>query len=289
MLKHLLKSTSAISKRTFSTNAFGSLKDKVAVVVGSGNAGEEWGIGMSTSILFARMGAKVVSVSNIEANTKAVTDAILSEGGDAVGYTADVTKYDDVTGLVNKVMEQYGQADIVVNAGVHNANPNGFAKFNEKLWMDSININCNAQFQLIHQFLPHMQERGIGNFIHYTTIAGSVGLGIGKQRHAYAAGKAAAAVLTKRIGIENAKKGIRGNVIQIGYVAGPLVTRAVANAGADIDAVTAQRDSYVPRGKQGTPMEIANTAVFLASDESSFINGNDIFVDGGGSHCTYGP
>ena len=78
-------------------------------------------------------------------------------------------------------------------------------------------------------------------------------------------------------------------MIQIGYVSGPLVNRAVAQGGADIDAVTAQRDSYVPRQKQGTPEEIANVAVFLSSDESAFINASDIFVDGGGSGCTYGP
>lgn len=72
-------------------------------------------------------------------------------------------------------------------------------------------------------------------------------------------------------------------------MSGPLVNRAVAQGGADLGAVTAQRDSYVPRQKQGTPEEIANVAVFLSSDESSFINAADIFVDGGGSGCTYGP
>ena len=101
------------------------------------------------------------------------------------------------------------------------------------------------QFQLVHQFLPHFEERGAGNIIHFTTVAGSVGLGVGKQRHAYAAGKAGAAVFTKRIGVEYAKKGIRGNVIQIGYISGPLVNRAVAQGGADIGAVTATRDAYV--------------------------------------------
>ena len=121
-----------------------------------------------------------------------------------------------------------------------------------------------------------------------------MGLGIGNQRHAYAAGKSGAATLTKRIGVEYAKKGIRGNVIGIGYVTGPLVNRAVASAiagGANttLEKVTATRDSYVPRGKQILPEEVAQTAAFLASDASSAINATEIYADGGSSGCTYGP
>ena len=106
---------------------------------------------------------------------------------------------------------------------------------------------------------------------------------------AYAAGKAAAATLTRRLGVENATKGVRGNVIAIGYVTGPLVNRAVANAGADIDAVTAVRDAYVPRKTQGTPFEVASIAAFLASEDSALINGTEVYADGGSHGCTYGP
>ena len=114
------------------------------------------------------------------------------------------------------------------------------------------------------------------------------------QRHAYAAGKSGAAVLTKRVGVEHAKQGIRGNVIGIGYVTGPLVNRAVSQAiagGANttLEKVTAVRDSYVPRGKQILPEEVAQTAAFLASDASSAINATEIYADGGSSGCTYGP
>ena len=191
--------------------------------------------------------------------------------------------------LLERVKAEYGGADILINAGVHNAMPNGFKKVTEEYWKDAIDVNLHAQFQLIHQFVPHFEERGSGCIVHFTTVAGSVGLGLGKQRHPYAAGKAAAAVLTKRIGVEYAQKGIRSNVIQIGYVSGPLVNRAVAAGGADLSAVTATRDSYVPRGRQGQPEEIANVAAFLCSEEASFINASDIFADGGSAGCTYGP
>jgi NAD(P)-dependent dehydrogenase (short-subunit alcohol dehydrogenase family) len=101
-------------------------------------------------------------------------------------------------------------------------------------------------------------------------------------------------VLTKRVGVEHAKEGIRGNVIGIGYVSGPLVNRAVAQAIAGgskttIEKVTAGRDAYVPRGYQITPEEVAHTAAFLAGDLSSAINGTEIYADGGTSGCTFGP
>jgi 3-oxoacyl-[acyl-carrier protein] reductase len=279
------------TKRALSTNSqFCDLSGKVIVVAGAGNPPEEGhGIGATTSLLLARRGAKVVSVSNVDINANTITDCILQEGNEGMGLVADCTKADDAKMILDETIAKYGHVDGMINAGVHNAMPNGFGKMTEDYWKNAIDINLHAHFQLVHQFLPHFEERGTGNIMHFTTIAGSVGLGIGKQRHSYAAGKAGAAVFTKRIGAEYATKGIRANVIQIGYVSGPLVNRAVAQGGADIDAVTAQRDSYVPRQKQGTPEEIANVAVFLSSDESAFINASDIFVDGGGSGCTYGP
>ena len=121
-----------------------------------------------------------------------------------------------------------GKVDVLINAGIHSALPMGFGKMTEEAWTKGIDLNLNAHFQLIHKFLPIFKEQQKGNIIHFTTIAGSVGLGIGTQRHAYAAGKSGAATLTKRIGVEHAKEGIRGNVIGIGYVTGPLVNRAVA-------------------------------------------------------------
>jgi NAD(P)-dependent dehydrogenase (short-subunit alcohol dehydrogenase family) len=153
-----------------------------------------------------------------------------------------------------------------------------------------MNLNLNAQYSLINTFLPQMtsQENG-GNFVFVSTIAATVGLGLGKQRHGYAAGKAGAATLTRRIGIEYAKEGIRGNVIEAGYIMSPLVTRAVEQAGADVGSVEAGRDAYTPRGKQGVPMDVAYASLYLASDEANFINGVKIPVDGGTSSCTYGP
>eukprot|EP00657_Telonema_sp_P-1_P007926 TRINITY_DN2831_c0_g1_i1.p1 TRINITY_DN2831_c0_g1~~TRINITY_DN2831_c0_g1_i1.p1 ORF type:complete len:217 (-),score=62.21 TRINITY_DN2831_c0_g1_i1:124-774(-) len=207
---------------------------------------------------------------------------------------ADCTNGEGVQSVLDFAKEQYGSVDCVINAGIHSALPMGFGKMTEEAWDRGIALNLTAHFQIIHKFLPHFLENGGGNFIHFTTIASSVGLGLGAQRHAYAAGKSAAATLTMRVGVENAKKNVRGNVVGIGYVTGPLVNRAVEQAiagGANthIDKVTATRDAYVPRGYQLIPSEVANVAAFLASDQSSGINGTEIYCDGGSSGCTYGP
>lgn len=271
------------------------LEGKVVVVGGAGNPPEEGhGIGAMTSIVLARQGAKVVSVSNVDLNCQTVTKAIEAEGNSGMAFTADCTKMGDVDKLVKAVMAEHGKVDVLINAGIHSALPMGFGKMTEEAWKVGIDLNLNAHFNLIHGFMPIFLEQQSGNIIHFTTIASSVGLGLGNQRHAYAAGKSGAATLTKRIGVEHAKQGIRGNVMGIGYVTGPLVNRAVAQAikgGANttIEKVTAVRDSYVPRGSQILPEEVAHAAAFLASDASSAINGTEIYCDGGSSGCTYGP
>mgnify|MGYP006149018957 CR=1 FL=1 len=291
----------ALSRRSFA-RSFSTrppaplpLEDKVIVVAGAGNPpAEGHGIGAWTSIVMARQGAHVISVSNDAVNAETATAAIHDEGNSGMAHVADCTKAAEVEQLVQACIEKYGRVDVVVNAGIHSALPMGFGKMTEDAWQVGIDLNLNAHFHLVHKFLPVFEKQQSGNFIHFTTIASTVGLGIGPQRHAYAAGKSGAATLTKRIGVEYAKQGIRANVIGIGYVAGPLVNRAVAQAisrGANttIEKVTAVRDSYVPRGKQIRPEEVANTAAFLASDASSAVNGTEIYADGGSSGCTYGP
>ncbi len=297
MLKSIFTKTSktlqvplgTLSKKYFST---GRLSGKTVVVCGAGNnADEEWGVGKYSSILLAREGANVVSVSNNSDHANGTTEIIKKEGNSGLSVTADCTSPEDVQRLLDETMKNFGQVDCLVNAGVYDAQPNGFEKIsNLERWNQSMNLNLNAQFSLISTFLPQMtsQDNG-GNFIFVSTIAATVGLGLGQQRHGYAAGKAGACTLTRRIGVEYAPQGIRGNTIEAGYIASPLVTRAVSNAGASLDKVTAVRDAYVPRGKQGVPKDVANAVVFLASDDASFINGVKLPVDGGTSSVTYGP
>jgi len=126
------------SARTFSAG-FGRLDGKVAVVAGAGNPPEEGhGIGAYTSLVLARMGATVVSVSNEAANAQTVTDAILAEGNNAMAYTADCTKAGDVEGLLDSVKSNYGKVDVLINAGIHSALPMGFGKMDESAWAPAL-------------------------------------------------------------------------------------------------------------------------------------------------------
>lgn len=269
---------------------YADLQGKVIVNAGAGNPpAEGHGIGATTSLALARLGAKVVSVSNVAENCETVTDAVLKEGGEGISFTADCTKMADCEKLLKAVLDKYGKVDVMINAGIHTALPMGFAKMTEEKWHQNISLNLHAHFNLIHTFLTPFQEQKSGVIQHFTTFGSAVALGMGNQRHGYFAGKCAAATLTRRIGIENAKNGIRANVVSIGYTTGPLVNRAVAKVGASIEAVTATRDGNVPRGYQITPDEVANVAVFLASDMSSGINASEVFADGGNHGCTYGP
>lgn len=272
------------------SNPYADLAGKIIVCAGAGNPpAEGHGIGAATSLALARQGAKVISVSNVAENCETVTKALINEGFEGVSHVADCTRMGDCEQLLKAVLDKYGKVDVMINAGIHTALPMGFAKMTEEKWHLNISLNLHAHFNLIHTFLPTFQEQKRGNIMHFTTFGSAVALGMGNQRHGYFAGKGAAATLTRRIGIENAKNGIRANVLSIGYTTGPLVNRAVAKVGASLEAVTATRDGNVPRGVQITPDEIASVAVFLASDASSAINATEVFADGGNHGCTYGP
>ena len=289
----LLVRANALQRGFAAASADGRLAGKTVVVCGAGNdEGEAFGIGKMTAVVCAQQGANVVAVSNNKSHADGTAAAIAADPacvGTCLGVTADCTSQDEVKELLAAAVAKYGGVDCLINAGVYDAQPNGFGKLDAPRWMASMELNLHAQFYLVDTFLPAFQERGCGNFVFVSTIAGSVGLGVGQQRHGYAAGKAGASTLTKRIGVEYAKDGVRGNVVEAGYVASPLVTRAVDQAGADHGKVGAVRDAYTPRGKQGDPVDVAYACAFLASDEASFINAVTLPVDGGTSSVTYGP
>eukprot|EP00927_Polykrikos_kofoidii_P055499 TRINITY_DN49745_c0_g1_i1.p1 TRINITY_DN49745_c0_g1~~TRINITY_DN49745_c0_g1_i1.p1 ORF type:complete len:334 (+),score=52.52 TRINITY_DN49745_c0_g1_i1:54-1004(+) len=288
--RRMFAATQRVSTSSHVPNLLSDLQGKVIVVAGAGNPPVEGnGIGATTSLTLARQGAIVVSVSDVPENCETVTAAVEHEGNIGMSHVSDCTNIADCKQLLDAVLLRYGKVDVLINAGIHCALPMGFAKMTPEKWDNGIAVNLNAHFNLIHTFLPTFQAQRRGNIIHFSTFGGNVALGLGNQRHSYFAGKAAAAVLTRRIGVENAKNGIRGNVVSIGYTVGPLIHRAMAKVGADVSKRMAIRDAYVPRGRQLVPEEVANVAAFLASDASSGMNAAEVFVDGGNHTCTYGP
>eukprot|EP00667_Euglena_gracilis_P009637 EG_transcript_9796 len=265
------------------------LEGQVAVVCGTGNAPEEgWGIGTTTAVEMARQGAQVVCVSRTAEKLEALRRVIEAEGGRCLPVPGDMTNPEDVQRLVMATISHFGRVDTVVNAGIFCSKYNGMNKLTFSKWSESIGKNLHAQFLLLHHFVPHMVEQQTGNFIFVSTIATQTALGMGKQRVSYSAGKAGSEVLTKQVGIEYARQGIRGNVVRVGYVDSPLVARAALSAGVDPTALRKKRDAYCPSGRQGEPLDVAHAVVFLASREARYINGSDIVVDGGTSACTSG-
>jgi NAD(P)-dependent dehydrogenase (short-subunit alcohol dehydrogenase family) len=293
MLSRLLRTSSsrAAVQRFFSSTDLKQrrLEGQVAVVCGAGNLQDEaWGIGTICAIQMARHGATVVCASRTQAKLDVVSNAIKEAGGNCITVQGDMTNEKDVEHLMRTTMDKCGRVDTVVNAGIYCAQYNGFKKLSIQNWMNSIGMNLHAQFHLLHHFVPQMVEQGSGNFVFVSTIATQNALGMGKQRLSYAAGKAGSEILTKQCGIEFAKKGIRGNVIRVGYINSPLVTRAAKGVGMDPAKLHAERDLYCPSGKQGEPIDVAHAVVFLASDEAKYVNGAEINVDGGVSACTAG-
>merc|ERR1719310_47746 len=124
-------------------------------------------------MMFAKYGCKVVSVAHVKENCDTVTKAITDAGGHGVSFTADCTKYEEVEALRDFVMDKYGRVDVLCNAGIHMAVPQGFAKMTLEKWRANMDLNLDAHFHLIHAFLPIMQEQKSGNIMHYTTFGSS--------------------------------------------------------------------------------------------------------------------
>ncbi len=246
------------------------LEDKVAVVTGAGS-----GMGRAIAILFAREGARVV-VSDMNLETaQAVVDTIMVEGGTAVAVTANVAREDDVQALIHSAVSTYGTLDILVNnAGImDNFTPAGAVT--DELWERVFAVNATGPMRTIRASLPLFTEKGSGVIINIASAGGLLGSRAGA---AYTASKHAIVGLTKNVGFQYAKLGVRCNAIAPGAVNTNIGTtifnpdafgmeRAMAGMGLN------------PR--VGEPEEIASVALFLASDDSSFVNATVITADAG--------
>lgn len=255
------------------------LDGKVALVTGCGTLGEGWGNGKAISVALARQGASIFgSDLNIEAaqQTKKIIE---EEGGIAHVITADATQADEVKKLVDACMAQYGRIDILIN-NVGRSEPGDPVSMSEQIWDDQMDINVKAAFLACKYVLPIMEAQGKGSIVSISSVAGL--RYVGKPQVGYAAGKAALMQLTKTTGVLYAERGVRLNCVAPGLVFTPLVKRlADKYAKGDFEGFVAHRHKQVPAGYMGDAWDVANTVVFLASDEARYITGQTIVVDGG--------
>jgi NAD(P)-dependent dehydrogenase (short-subunit alcohol dehydrogenase family) len=266
----------------------GRLAGKVALVTGAGSSGPGWGNGKATAVLFAREGAKVFLV-DVNADAVAETKAIIDgEGGACAAWRADVSQSADVAALVAKCIETYGRIDVLHN-NVGISALGGAVETDEASWDRVFQVNLKSVFLTCKHVLPIMVAQGGGSIINISSVA-SIRWG-GVAYLSYSASKAALNQLTKCVGLEYARRGIRCNCILPGLMDTPMprVQLMEAFSGGGLEEMLRVRDAISPTGKQGEPWDVAYAALFLASDESKYVNAAELVVDGGLSQATAGP
>ena len=263
------------------------LRDKVALVWGAGSGGSGWGNGKATAVAYAREGARVMAVDIDAEAARETVDIITGEGFDATAQTADVADSDSVRRAVAHCRETLGRIDILHN-NVGIAGIGGPLDIDEAEWDRIMRVNATSMFLTCKHTLPLLLDQGGGAIVNVSSLSGTKAI---RPEVAYAASKGAVNSLTVNIAMEFADRAIRCNAIVPGLIETPLVARALADAygPGGVDAMTAARDAQSPTGRMGTAWDVAHMAVFLASDDAAYVNGQLIHVDAGLGHAVPGP
>jgi NAD(P)-dependent dehydrogenase (short-subunit alcohol dehydrogenase family) len=250
------------------------LESKVALITGGGS-----GIGRACAEMFAREGAKV-AVSDISLErAQATTQFVTSHGGEAIAISGDVSVGDDAQNIVSATVEKFGKLDVLVNsAGVsaRNAMPKGSSP--EEVWDKVIDVNLKGTYMVSWHAMPEMTKSGGGSIINLSSIMGLVGypVGMGGGFNPYNPSKGGVLQFTRNLAIDSASKNVRVNCICPGYVETNLTSALTKDAEA-----LSRLETLHPIGRLGQPEEIAYAALYLASDESGFVTGTPLVVDGG--------
>ena len=254
------------------------LKDRVALVFGAGSVGPGWGNGKASAVAYARAGARVVCVDVNLAAAQETVGIIASEGGQASAHACDVTREADVRRVVDAVMAEHGRIDILHN-NVGHTKMGGPPDISLEDWHRQLDLNMTGIFLACKFVLPVMQaqKRGV-----ITNISSAAGLRYtGYPYASYYAAKGGVNQLTVGLALQYAREGIRCNAILPGLMDTPLINQQISGQYASSDDMLAQRHAASPTGRMGTGWDIANAAVFLASDEANYINAVCLPVDGG--------
>jgi len=246
------------------------LENKVALITGGSG-----GIGRETALLFAKEGAKVVLTDVNDAAGQEVADEIIANGGEAFFIHSDVSKAADCEAAVVFTEEKFGKLNIIFNnAGIMHSDDDNAMTTEEAIWDLTMNINAKGVFLGCKYGIPALQRAGGGSIINTASFVAI--LGAATPQIAYTASKGAVLALTRELAIIHARENIRVNAL----CPGPLRTELLMKF-LNTEEKKQRRLVHIPMGRFGEAKEMAFAALFLASDESSFVTGTDFLVDGG--------
>lgn len=246
------------------------LQGKVAVITGSGS-----GIGRATSLCFAAEGASVVAADVDDASNAAVVGEVTAAGGSAIAVHADVTSDDQVAAMIASAESEYGRLDILFNnAGVMLSGDDDAVNTDPAIVERTLAVNVQGVLAGCRHGIPALRRAGGGSVINTASFVAT--LGAATPQVAYTASKGAVLALTRELAVVHARENIRVNSLSPGPLRTELLMKFL-----DTEEKRQRRLVHLPMGRFGEAAEMAAAALFLASDESSFVTGANLAVDGG--------
>ena len=248
----------------------GRLDGKVALITGAGG-----GIGRASAENFSREGARIVVADFDETAGQATVDTLMATGGEATFVAVDVADEDSVAAMVAVATESFGAIHVLFNnAGIFPADDVGAVETPEPTWQRVMDVNLKGVWLGCKHGIPALLASGGGSIINVASFVAL--MGAATAQIAYTASKGGVLSMTREIAVEYARRGVRANAICPGPVDTPLLAPLLADP-----AAKARRFVHIPMGRLARAEEIARAALFLASDDSSFVTGSALVVDGG--------
>lgn len=256
------------------------LKDKAAIVVGAGQQpGETIGNGRATSVRFAQEGARLLLVDINADNLTGTVGMCREAGADVEAIAADITVEADCAAIARRCVDRFGRIDILYNNVGRSRGDGGTTEVAAELWDELMAMNLKGMFMTAKHVLPVMRTQRSGVILNVSSTSSVCARG----NVTYKTSKGAVNTLTHHLAMENAEYGIRANVVLPGLIDTPMaIERRAAERRLDRETVRRERDAQVPLGRrQGSAWDVANAALFLASDEAGYVTGVVLPVDGG--------